>query len=141
MRKKVEDFRRAIAITIQTSEHVPIDLIGFPAGACEVSSIMLMTYLNSCGYRNITYVSGNRTPLDGGQTESHSFLKYQDSFIDITGSQFDDCEEQIIFRVSHPMHESFKLKDRGESDIYKYSAEGSVNYVPIYEEIIAMLIT
>ncbi|CCN80782.1 hypothetical protein VIBNISFn27_220162 [Vibrio nigripulchritudo SFn27] len=141
MKDKVCKFREAFSEVIHTSKDVPEDLKAFPAGACEVASIMLMTYLNSSDYSEITYVSGSRIQPNGDQMEYHSFLKYRDLFIDITGSQFDDCEDELIILVSdHPLHKSFDLEDRGSTDIYEYSND-LVNYVPIYEKVTSLINT
>jgi len=141
MKVEIKKFRSALLLAINTFDNVPLDLKDFPKGACEVSSVMLMTYLYSCGYSNISYFSGVRFPSDGGQEESHTFLKYKNFFIDITGSQFDDCKDEIIFEADHQLHKSFKGKDRGESDIYKYSDQGKVSYQPFYEKTIELLNT
>ncbi|MFT5297882.1 MAG: NADH:ubiquinone oxidoreductase subunit C [Colwellia sp.] len=141
MEEEVKKFRVTLSRAIKTLDNVPQDIERFPAGACEVSSIMLMTYLKSQGFVDLSYVSGIRRPSESGQNQSHSFLKYQNIFIDITGSQFLDCEDEIIFEANHPLHKSFKLENRGESDIYKYSSEGWVNYKPFYEKTIELLNT
>ncbi|EGR0084795.1 hypothetical protein [Vibrio parahaemolyticus] len=141
MRDKISKFREALSEVIHTSKNIPDDLKAFPAGACEVASIMLMTYLRSSGYSGITYVSGGRIQPNVDQMEYHSFLKYRGLFIDITGSQFDDCEDELIILVSdHPLHKSFDLEDRGSIDIYEYSND-LVNYVPIYEKATSLINT
>jgi len=136
---RIKQFRHALSLSIRTSGVVPSDFKHFPAGACEVSSVMLMTYLTSCGYKGISYVSGTRLPKNGKQMQSHSFLKYKNVFIDITGSQFDDCNDEIIFEAKHELHRSFTVKDRGETDIFKYSDQGWTNYGPLYEATIDLI--
>ena len=139
MQDKVAIFRQAFIETLKTVEEVPGDIVGFPAGACEVSSIMLMTYLKSLGFNGITYVSGTRPTTIPAKTESHSFLKHEDIYIDITGSQFDDCTDEIIFHSDHELHATFELENRGETDIYQYSSDGWVNYVPFYEQLVTVV--
>jgi len=139
IRDHVEQFRKVFIEVLETFEDIPNGIESFPCGACEVSSIMLMTYLKSIGVDGITYVSGTRPSDREGQEQSHSWLSYNDSFIDITGSQFSDCDDEILIESKHKLHASFKYEDRGASDIYQYSAEGLVNYVPFYENVVSKI--
>jgi len=136
IREHVEQFRKACVNSLKTFEDIPNGIESFPYGACEVSSVMLMTYLKSIGVDGITYVSGTRPSDREGQVQTHSWLSYNGSFIDITGSQFSDCDDDILISSNHKLHASFDYEDRGASDICQYSAKGSVDYVPFYKNVV-----
>ena len=139
IREHVEQFRKAFIEVLVTFEEIPNGIKNFPCGACEVSSVMLMTYLKSIGADGITCISGTRPSGREGQMQSHSWLSYNDSFIDITSSQFSDCDNKILISSNHKLHASFNYEDRGTSDIYQYSTEGSVDYVPFYENVVSKI--
>ncbi|EKO3944677.1 hypothetical protein F7U70_003595 [Vibrio fluvialis] len=134
----VKIFREILSNQISTlgNQVVPQDLRNFPAGTCEVSSVMLMTYLNSVGYKGISYISGSRPTGDPGKESSHSCLKVNGKFLDITCSQFDECDELIIYAKSHPLLNTFSFTDNGFTDIYEYSNDGIIDYVPVYEAVL-----
>ena len=86
-------FRRAL----EGGELESVSFRNFPRGSCGDASELLGEYFRDCGLGDWIYISG----VDNSREEyfTHAWLEQDGTYVDITGDQFDECDEPVV--VSH----------------------------------------
>ncbi len=67
-------------------------LLGFPYGACGVSSILLSQWLKEHGFKGMKYFCGTHH-VGNENSQSHAWIQIDNLIVDITGDQFIDKQE------------------------------------------------
>lgn len=123
LHKACLEFRNAIIKS--SKENLSIGFQSFPLGSCGDASLVLGFYLESKGLGVFDYVCGKRN----GYT--HAWLEKDGIILDITGSQFEDCNidvyvgEKNLFYMSfeesfrHTYFDSLKGKSMISDVLYK----------------------
>ncbi|MFA0570812.1 hypothetical protein [Vibrio gallaecicus] len=92
----------------------PLEIMTFPSGACELSSVLLANLLVKYGYK-VLVVRGKRSVIDEAYScevykeVGHTWLEVDGKIIDITADQFVDCEEAVIVSERTIFHDSFEI--------------------------------
>lgn len=94
----------------------------FPRGSCGDTSELLGEYLRDCGLGDWTYVSGIDNSPGGFYT--HAWLKRDEIYVDITGDQFDECDDPVVVTYSPLWQDRFgKSADSHIAGLMHFDAE------------------
>lgn len=116
--KEASRFREAIEKC--DKRLLPITLKNFPKGSCGEATLLLAKYLSDKGYGEFNYILGMR---DG---KSHAWLEQNILIIDITATQFDDQNQEVIVTCISKWHKDFNGIYQHIADISSYD-ERTVN--------------
>nr|WP_320015057.1 hypothetical protein [uncultured Desulfobacter sp.] len=114
--KEIESIKKHVAKARKILERHNKKLSGtffgnFPCGACGNTSDILSKWLQSKGFKNIKYVSGQR-----GNT-SHGWLEIEGIIIDITSDQFEDGLGDVYIGTNRIFHDTFLNQRFSDPDI------------------------
>lgn len=113
--KEVNAFRSALKELSWSGFPFQISITNeFPFASCDDSSMLLAAYLSDQGWPGSIRISG----MHGGKDEelfSHVWLKLDQMWIDITGSQFEDYSQpEILLAEQDSFLETFDVEDDTE---------------------------
>jgi hypothetical protein len=74
--------------------------------------LLLGACLQSEGYDDITYVSGERGNSSDGSWTSHAWLEVGDIVVDVTAGQFQEISTDWVISRKSFWHQSFKVQGR-----------------------------
>lgn len=127
-------FRNAIE-SIPASER-PINLQGFPAGACGDAVLLLGTYLIELGEAPFHYMLGDTTTdRDDPKWSSHAWMQRDRLVIDITADQFDGIDEGVIVATDSSWHDSLNGEELHVADFNVYEQNTFSPLGGFYQEI------
>ena len=129
--------RESIENIITDFSYVDVELQNFPAGACEVSSVILGLYLKENFDIEIVQSVGKRTdPRDKNSHNNHVWLTMDDTvLIDITGDQFEDFSPKVFVGKHSEFHNQFKIYDIRPVDFSYLVRRGSEGYEKVFKEV------
>lgn len=82
----------------------------FPNGACGDTCELLGEYLRDCSFGDWLYVSGSGN--SSGELSTHAWLEREGINVDITGDQFDECDEPVVVTTSPLWEDRFPRINR-----------------------------
>ena len=133
--EKIKELATAFRIAIERSDRakLPITFADFPLGSCGDAANLLGAYLTDCGIESLKYVCGQR-----GE-KSHVWLESGGLIIDITGDQFDDCDEPVIVRTDASWHDTFDRQKDNLADFRLYDPGAVSRLAGSYKEILGRI--